>query len=75
MVVTTCGVLVAAPPELAGTASLDLSEGTVSSAEIGACVQVEGYDLGRLTSGVAYTDNLANLESTSLPVPAPAAAL
>ena len=36
---------------------------------IGACVQVAGYDLDRLTQDVVYVDNGANLEATSLPVP------
>jgi hypothetical protein len=60
-----CGVLV-------DGASLDLSNGSVHGAPIGACVQVEGYDFNRLTRGVRYVDNDANLQSTRLPVPSTA---
>jgi hypothetical protein len=64
----TCGVMVASE----GIApSLDLTDGLVTGSAIGACVQVEGYDLGRLMSGVRYEDNDTNLDSTSLPVPQP----
>jgi hypothetical protein len=48
---------------------LDLQEGTVSGSAIGACVQIDGYDVGRLSNAVRYEDNDTNLESTSLPVP------
>jgi hypothetical protein len=60
---TVCGVMVAEE------ATLDLSDGDVSSSNIGACVQVDGYDLGRLSNRVTYRDNGTNLVSTSLPVP------
>ncbi len=52
-------------------AELDLSNGLVAANSIGACVQVDGYDLGRLMDGVRYHDNDTNLDSTSLPVPDP----
>ena len=60
-----CGV------QIADTSSMDLSSGTVQSCLIGACVQVDGYDLDRLTNDVAYLDNETNLDSTRLPVPSP----
>lgn len=60
---------------LAGVAvadgSLDLSDGEVTGNPIGANVQDEGYDLGRLQSNVLYTDNDRNLDSAVLPVPDP----
>jgi hypothetical protein len=43
----------------------------VAESAIGACVQVEGYDLSRLMTDVSYRDNGANLQATSLPVPEP----
>ena len=58
-----CGVMVAR------SSSLDLSVGEVRGAEIGACVQIAGYDLDRLSDRVVYADNGQNLQSTSLPVP------
>jgi hypothetical protein len=64
----TCGLFIAAarddrPPDV------DLTTGLVERAAIGACVQVEGYDLGRLTDDVHYRDNVSNLDVTMLPVP------
>ena len=58
-----CGV------QLARGGAVDLSDGVVRDSEFGACVQVDGYDLGRLQDDVRYEDNGANLESTTLPVP------
>jgi len=58
-----CGV------QLADGASVTLRDGDVSGCDIGACVQVPDYDLGRLTDGVVFHDNGANLEVTDLPVP------
>lgn len=58
-----CGVQIAADGEL------DLSEGEVTRTQIGACVQVDGYDFARLTDRVRYTDNEQSVESTTLPVP------
>ena len=51
------------------TPGLDLAEGVISGAAIGACVQSDGYDLGRLS--VEYRDNGTNLDTTELPVPPP----
>jgi hypothetical protein len=50
---------------------LDLATGVVREAAIGACVQVDGYDLGRLTRNVRFADNETNLATTTLPVPRP----
>jgi len=60
-----CGV------QVADDGALDLANGQVSNAEIGACVQIEGYDVDRLTTRVQYVDNTTNLDATSLPVPEP----
>ena len=58
-----CGV------HVADTASADLRDGSISGCPIGACVQVGGYDVDRLTDGVAFEDNEINLDSTELPIP------
>ena len=72
----TCGVFVSPDPTLAEVGpvasappSVDLRNGVVEQSAIGACVQVDGYDLSRLNQGVEYRDNGTNLETTSLPVP------
>lgn len=57
-----CGV------QLAFDAALDLSGGEITGATVGACVQVEGYDVRRLTNGVTY-DNATNIESTAHEIP------
>jgi len=56
-----CGVFVGG--------DVDLAEGAVSEGVIGACVQVDDYDIDRLNSDVVYQDNESNLDVTSLPVP------
>jgi hypothetical protein len=59
-----CGV------QLAGEgASVDLTEGEVNDCGVGACIQVTGYDLGRLSQSVRYRGNGTALEITELPVP------
>jgi len=65
----TCGVFLAGDSAMPGPTDVDLAEGVVAESEIGAYVQIEGYDLMRLTNGVEYRDNGANLDSTMLPVP------
>lgn len=61
-----CGVMVAAGGEL------DLSAGSIGGSTVGACVQVEGYDLERITDGVEYReDNGIAVDSTSHMVPSP----
>ncbi len=57
--------------QLAEGASIDLTGGVVSGTSIGACVQVDGYDLDRLSEAVIYRDNGTSLESTMLPIPEP----
>ncbi len=71
----TCGVFVA-PIDLFGEdpvpamdPSIDLVSGVISDSEIGACVQVDGYDLDRLQDDVQYRDNGTSLNVTMLPVP------
>lgn len=59
-----CGVHVAG-------AEMDLENGEVASSSIGACVQVEGYDVERLTGGVTFEDNEVTLDAVELPVPEP----
>ncbi len=63
-----CGVFLVAgddPAEL----SVDLAQGEISNAAIGACVQAMDYDLSRLMQSVEYAGNDVNLDSTTLPVP------
>ena len=60
-----CGVLIGP------NGSIDLAHGLVARNAIGACVQVAGYDVGRLTLDVHYVDNTTTLESASLSVPEP----
>jgi len=55
--------------QLALDGELDLLDGRVSGAEVGACIQVPDYDLTRLTTRVEYRDNGINLDATELPVP------
>ncbi|MFN9808911.1 MAG: hypothetical protein ACK6CU_04665, partial [Deltaproteobacteria bacterium] len=50
-------------------ASLDLSGGTIERSAIGACVQIEGYDLARVVEGVRFVDNERNVESADVYVP------
>ncbi|MBW2460575.1 MAG: hypothetical protein JRH11_02930 [Deltaproteobacteria bacterium] len=71
----TCGVFVA-PIELFGEdpasvadPSIDLVSGIISDSDIGACVQVDEYDIDRLQDDVRYRDNGTSLNATSLPVP------
>ncbi len=64
-----CGFLLTPYESTMDPASVDLATGVVSGSAIGACVQVDGYDLDRLTNGVVYVDNTTNLDSTMLPVP------
>lgn len=60
-----CGVQVAAAGRLA------LSGGRVADNAIGACIQIEGYDLELLRSSVEYRSNEINLDTTELPIPDP----
>jgi uncharacterized membrane protein (UPF0136 family) len=65
----TCGVFLSRGIGLSTLPSVDATRGVVTRSEIGACVQVEDYDLTRLMREVSYLDNGANLETTRLPVP------
>jgi hypothetical protein len=58
-----CGV------RLARGGTADLRRGEVSYAVIGANVQTEGFDVGRLSMDVRYHHNETNLDAISLPVP------
>jgi hypothetical protein len=60
---TLCGV------HVAQNGAVELSQGEITGNPIGACVQVDGYDLDRLNDEVQYRDNGVNLDSTTLPVP------
>jgi len=51
--------------------TLDLQDGVVSDNPIGANVQTEDFDIGRLQDRVAYRDNDRNLDAAALPVPEP----
>jgi hypothetical protein len=64
-----CGI------QIAGGGTVDLADGEVSGNSIGACVQVDGYDLDRLTDGVLYRANGTNIDLGELPVPEPAPTL
>lgn len=58
-----CGV------QIADEGAIDARSGYVRANRIGACLQVPGYDPGRLSDGVVYLDNERNIDSTTLPVP------
>jgi len=58
-----CGV------QLALGATVDLHSGEISRNLIGANVQTEGFDVGRLEDGVVYRDNQRDLDAEALPIP------
>jgi hypothetical protein len=58
-----CGVMIAG-------GEMDLSRGVVSNSLIGANVRAEGFSLERLMDQVRYEDNVTNLDSTELALPA-----
>jgi hypothetical protein len=58
-----CGV------QVAEGGSLDVESGSIRQSAIGACVQIEGYDLARVVAGVEYRDNERNVESSGVYVP------
>lgn len=60
-----CGV------QVAERGSLDVESGEIRGSAIGACVQVEGYDVARVVDGVAYRDNEVNLDTAGAFVPPP----
>ncbi len=49
---------------------MDLEDGILRSAPIGACVQVDGYDASRLRRNVQYVDVGRQLQATSYSLPA-----
>lgn len=61
--------------QLARRGAVDLSLGEVRGHPVGVNLQVEGYDLARLTDRVRYLENALTFDADSLPVPAPAAPL
>jgi hypothetical protein len=56
---------------LAFDGQLDLTDGIISDSAIGACIQVDDYDVSRLSNRVTYMGNGATIETTELPVPEP----
>ncbi len=65
--VELCGVFLS---QGSAATELDLHEGIVQGAAIGACLQVPGFSLDRLSDDVHYRDNGTNFDTdTSLPVP------
>jgi hypothetical protein len=48
---------------------MDVRVGQIEHNAIGACVQVDGYDLNRLSDRVVYHDNDTSLSATMLPIP------
>jgi hypothetical protein len=54
---------------LAAGGVLDATDGKVAKSRIGVAVSTEGFDVQRITEGVAYVDNETNLDSRKLPVP------
>lgn len=60
-----CGAL------LTGAGELDLYDGEIRGALVGACVQRDDFDVARLTDDVLYRDNGINVQSTTHDVPPP----
>ena len=55
--------------QLARGGEADLRHGVVRDHAIGANVQTEGFDLGRLMDDVRFEDNGRNLDAAMLPIP------
>ena len=55
--------------QFAFDAMVTLRDSRISGAAIGACVQVEDYDLDAITDGVRYEENGTNIETTSFAIP------
>jgi hypothetical protein len=64
-----CGALVGADHPDGTPTAMDLSDGTVSTAPVGACLQVIGFDPERLHHRVLYVDVAVPLQATSYPLP------
>lgn len=63
--VPLCGVQVAADGQL------DLHDGWIADVSVGACVQVEDYDVSRLADDVVYDQAQTSIQLTEHAVPAP----
>ena len=50
---------------------LNLSAGEVSHNPIGVNIQATGYDRARLERNVDYHDNIADLDTSTVPLPEP----
>ena len=60
-----CGV------QIATGGTMRLEDGEIRSSTIGACVQVDGFDLADITSSVVYADNGVNVDMAMHAVPTP----
>jgi len=65
----TCGIFLSLARDSRAPPEVDLIRGEVSGSMIGACVQIDGYALERLTEDVDCVDNGVNLDSTGLRCP------
>ena len=63
---TACGALLI--PDVMPT-DMDLSSGVVTGSAVGVCLQVDGYDIDRLTRDVEYRDVGVPLQATSYVLP------
>ncbi len=61
-----CGVVVGT----GAASSMDLAEGVIDEAPVGACVQADGYDTSRLRQDVEYRNVGVPLQSTTYELPA-----
>jgi len=66
-----CGLFVGATLGYPGVPELDAMDGVVEATSIGACIQVDGFDIERVSQNVIYRDNAVNLDTTMLPIPMP----
>jgi hypothetical protein len=55
--------------QVAEGGSLDVESGEIRENAIGACLQIEGYDVSRVTDGVIYQDNETHIDAIGGPVP------
>ena len=55
--------------QLAEGGEASLSQGEVGEHGIGACVQTDGFDLGRLSDQVSFRDNGRKLDASAVPLP------
>lgn len=70
-----CGVVVGETTMHSGGASMDLHQGTITGAPVGACIQVDGYDSARLRDGVQYRAVGIPLQATTYALPGTVASL